>query len=438
MAKSWIDEGWRFAMGFLVAVVAGVTTGLTSVLLIAYLIIYGLWMIYRLSELENWLRDGGSKKSAPDVVGTASEIMQLIYREKKYSDKQKDRLRASLTRFNDMAAELPDATIVLNDSKQIIWANSAAATLMNIQRKRDAGQRIDNLIREPAFHDYLQKGGDGSEIEMHPPNNPKLTLALRLVSSGDACILTGRDVTQRVLVRDMRKAFVANVSHELRTPLTVIKGYLEILVEDKTLSDDTLKALHSVNEQSDRMSHIVEDLLTLSRLESSNLETHEGEEVDMQSLVNSVLSELALPRNQSKPVLQAEVDTSLLLFAKQTEVHSAVQNLVQNAWKYAHSGGVIKVTWSAHPEGAALVVADKGAGIGPAHLPRLSERFYRVDTGRSRESGGTGLGLAIVKYIVQRHGGRLNIRSSLGVGSEFELVFPAERIVKRQSRRVAE
>jgi len=217
VSSSWVHEAWRLALGAVLSLIAGFVTGLNSTLLIGFLIIYACWMIYRLTELENWLREGGPKNRAPDVNGTASEIMQLIHREKKFSDRQKDRLRASLTRFNDMAAQLPDATIVLNENRQIIWSNSAASTLMGIERKRDTGQRLDNLIRDPAFHEFLAAGPNGSEFEINPPSNPKLTLVLRLVASGEACILTGRDVTQRVLVRNMRKTFVANVSHELRT-----------------------------------------------------------------------------------------------------------------------------------------------------------------------------------------------------------------------------
>jgi len=186
------------------------------------------------------------------------------------------------------------------------------------------------------------------------------------------------------------------------------------------------------------MSHIVEDLLTLSRLESSNLERHEGEQIDVLMLINSVLNEAKHLGQSIQHQLTTDIDNSIALYAKQMEVYSAVQNLVQNACKYVEPGAKITVSWKTHPLGAALTVTDTGPGIEPNHLPRLSERFYRVDKDRSRDSGGTGLGLAIVKYIVQRHGGQLNIRSTLGEGSEFELLFPSERVLENPTRRVAE
>lgn len=437
MTKSWISEAWRLALGLFVAFVAGLITGYTSIVLIGFLLLYAGWMIFRFAELEQWLRDGGSTKRAPDVVGTASEIMQLIHRHRKFTDKRQDRLRASLTRFNDMAAELPDATIVLNENRQIIWANAAASSLMGIQRKRDQGQRIDNLIRDPAFLQFLQSRSDAKELEINPPSNPDLTLALRLVPSGEGSILSGRDVTQRVLVREMRKAFVANVSHELRTPLTVINGYLELINDENSLSEQTRKALANVGEQADRMSNIVEELLTLSRLESSNLNMSEGEAIDIQTLVNNVIAETHHPASRHSQEMVTNVDDTILLFAKQNEIYSAVQNLVQNALRYTQAESTITIVWRRVTGGAVIIVADNGPGISPKHLPRLSERFYRVDTGRSRESGGTGLGLAIVKYIAQRHGGQLNIRSNLGKGSEFELSFPSERVIKKQEHKLA-
>lgn len=430
MSRTWADEGWRLVLGIIVALFAGLITGYGLIFLVGFLCIYAVWMIYRFTELEDWLRDGGSKKQAPDTIGIASEIMQLIYRDKRYSEKQRERLRTSLSRFNDMAAELPDATVVLNQLQQIIWSNVAASTLLGISRSKDGGQRIDNLIRNPAFHRFLHDTDTSNELEINSPTNPQKMIALRIVQSSGSSILTARDITQRVLVREMRKAFVADVSHELRTPLTVIQGYMELLNDDPSISEEVQAALKNVTDQSARMSNIVDDLLTLSRLESSNLDPSEGEEINLSTLVSSVLNEI----NHAQPkgyLLHTDIDDSIALFGKQNELYSACQNLVQNALKYTPPGTAISVKWQPNNDGAALTVADTGPGISSLHLPRLSERFYRVDKGRSRESGGTGLGLAIVKYIAQRHGGQLNIRSQLGTGSEFELFFPAERLIKK-------
>ncbi len=432
VSKHWVDECWRLGLGILTAIVAGLATKQGLWFLAAFLAVYSAWMIYRFHELEVWLRDGGTKKKAPDTIGIASEIMQLIYRDRKSSDRQKDRLRASLVQFNEMAAELPDATVILDDQMQIRWCNNAADTLLGLNRRRDNGQRIDNLIRYPEFHSFIQKQDSAAEIEIDSPVNYDITLSLRCVPGGDDLhILTGRDITQRVKIREMRKAFVADVSHELRTPLTVIQGYLEMLLEDDQLPEPVLTALSQVKGQSDRMASIVSDLLTLSRLESSVLSENEGHPVMVGGIINTILRDLS-DSGECQHTFSTDIDQDLQVFGDEKEVFSACQNLIENAVRYATPETQVDIAWSRANDQARFRVQDQGPGIETHHVPRLSERFYRVDKSRSRESGGTGLGLAIVKYIAQRHGGQLNISSTAGLGSTFDITFPAERIVTFQ------
>jgi len=276
---------------------------------------------------------------------------------------------------------------------------------------------------------YLAQAEQGVEVEIASPIAADKTLSIIKVKAGKGMtVLIARDITQRVKVREMRKAFVADVSHELRTPLTVIRGYLEMILDDDRTEKTHLDALTHVQEQSDRMHHIVEDLLELSKLEGNPLGEFEGEPI----MVSGLLFNIADTLNQTlaqKHHIDVKADDELLLLGSESEIYSACSNLISNAVKYTSAGTAINVVWqlndAGHPE---LSIKDNGQGIEPQHLHRLSERFYRVDKGRARESGGTGLGLAIVKHVSQRHGGQLLIDSTPGVGSEFVIEFPASRV----------
>jgi len=433
MSKHWLDEGWRLLLGIVVTVLAGFVTGHGTWYLLAFLLLYSAWMIFRFHELEQWLKDGGKKRKAPDTIGIASEIMQLIHRDRRFNIKQKDRLRSSLNQFNDMAAQLPDATVVLGENMQIRWCNAACNELLGISRRRDSGQRIDNLIRTPEFQAFLLQNDSEAELEIASPINPLITLTMRRVPTVDGLsILTGSDVTQRVQLREMRKAFVADVSHELKTPLTVIHGYHELLLDDASLPERLRLAVEGASGQSLRMSSIVNDLLTLSRLESNVLSINEGDVVNVHDMVSGLVNDMKQTREgndaQAHKIVQ-ETDPALCIRGKENEIYSACRNLIENAIKYTEPGTEIRILWERTGHGATLSVIDRGEGIEPEHVPRISERFYRVDKDRSREKGGTGLGLAIVKHIAQRHGGHLEVKSVPGAGSEFQVEFPRARVV---------
>jgi len=427
-------ELWWLALGFLAACVIGLITRLPLALPIAYLGGYAIWQLNRMTAIVDWLQKGASPRKAPPTVGLMNQVIELVHREKKYSRKQKNRYRSTLAQFNSLAAELPDATVVLDELRQIRWSNNAARTLLNVYPERDRGQRIDNLLRDPEFHDFLREADPSVELELPAPANSELTLAIRFVTSGKKMnILIARDVTQRVKIREMRKAFVGDVSHELRTPLTVIQGYLEMLLEDPTLSDSARDGLQNVATQSNRMSHIVEHLLELSKLEGNPLAEDEGEPIAVSSLVQSLVSAIQQSTDTDHQ-FELQLDQNLSLLGSEGEIYSACHNLITNAVKYTREGTRVSVDWHVNADGQpVLAVSDNGQGIEARHLPRLSERFYRVDKGRSRSSGGTGLGLAIVKHAVQRHGGELVIDSTPGVGSIFRVEFPASRAVESRA-----
>lgn len=445
MPDSWREEFWWLVTGALFAGAAGWLFGYPLEVLLLSAIAYIAWLLARLAKIVTWLEDGGAKRSAPPTVGMMDDIVRLTHREKTYSRKQKNRYKRSLAQFNNLASELPDATVVIDKHNVIRWANVAAGNLLSIRSERDRGNRIDNLIRDPDFLAFLKLNDPGAEIELTAPNDPKLMLAFRRVPSGRGMsVLVARDVTQRIRLREMRKDFVDDVSHELRTPLTVIHGYTEILLDDPALTAPQKNALTKIDEQSDRMMHIVEKLLRLSRLESNPLDPDDGELVAMADLIRSLvndLSQTALVPHEWK----LELDESLAVRGHYGDLYSVAQNLLQNAVKYSGKGSEIKVCWlpesvfddtidasggtlEAQLTGGYLSVSDNGIGIEARHLPRLSERFYRVDRARARESGGTGLGLAIVKHIAQRHGGLLLIDSVPGEGSVFTVRFPPQRV----------
>lgn len=420
-----------FAGGLAASLAAGVLLGRPALVASVFLALYGLWQILRLDALARWLAGGAKAAKAPPTIGLGDRIVELVHREKKYSRKQKQRYKNALAQFNGLAAELPDAIVVLDALMQIRWANTAAHALLRVQPERDRGQRIDNLVREPAFREMLVDGDGGAEVEIELPGGSGRTLATRLVPSVNGMsLLVARDVTQRVRLREMRKAFVGDVSHELRTPLTVIEGYLELLCDEPALEPRVRAALEQVAMQSSRMRNIVENLLQLSRLEGEPLGEGEGETVAVGALLRAMVQAIAdTPSAGERARFTLEIDDTLGLLGSESEFWSACNNLLTNAVKYA-AGARVEVGWGLDAEGQPTVsVRDEGPGIEARHLPRLSERFYRVDAARSRDSGGTGLGLAIVKHAAQHHGGQLLIDSVPGQGSLFRIAFPPGRAI---------
>lgn len=413
-------------IGFLVGLIVGAPLAITLLASSGYTI----WLLFRMADIAKWLESGAASSKAPPTTGLMDQVVGLIHREKAYSRKQKNRYRTSLARFNSLAAELPDATVVFDEHRIIQWSNAAALSLLNIHPDRDRNQRIDNLLRAPAMLNYLNQAEQSIEVEIPSPVTPGKTLSLIKVRTGKGTsVLIARDVSQRVKLREMRKAFVADVSHELRTPLTVMRGYLEMFLEDDRIDQDIRDNLLNVQEQSDRMQSIVAHLLELSKLEGNPLGESEGKPILVTALLQSIVESLS-DTTGHKHKIDVSADENLLLLGSESGIYSATSNLLANAINYTNKGTHISVSWKLNETGQPqLSVVDNGQGIEAQHLSRLSERFYRVDPSRSRESGGTGLGLAIVKHVAQRHGGQLLIDSAPGEGSAFHIEFPASRIV---------
>jgi two-component system phosphate regulon sensor histidine kinase PhoR len=336
------------------------------------------------------------------------------------------RLVRLLKRYHHSAMSVPDAMVVLSEDRQIEWLNLAAIEMLGFSRS-DIGLRVDNLWRAPAFTSWLAQGVNRPPLEITAPGDESRSLSLRIEPYGpDRLLLIGRDVTALHRLQGVRQDFVANVSHELRTPLTVLAGYVETLLDTDEGQDPQMhRILSNMHQQADRMRRIVEDLLLLSRLETSQPDIEMFERIDVVRLIEPILNDARLVSGEEGHQIESELDRDLPLWGVPRELQSAFSNLVFNAVKYTPAGGRVVVRWGRDEQGRSVFsVCDSGIGIEPRHIPRLTERFYRIDVGRSRSRGGTGLGLAIVKHVVLRHAARLDIESTPGKGSCFRVVFP--------------
>jgi two-component system phosphate regulon sensor histidine kinase PhoR len=318
--------------------------------------------------------------------------------------------------------------VILDEAGHVEWCNRQAESHFGLDSTRDFGQQITYLARQPEFVRYLALGEFSETLILRETRKEDLVLCIKVVPYGsNNKLLISRDVTHLERIETMRRDFVANVSHELRTPLTVVNGFVETLQDMPKLDNEmSRRALQLMGEQTSRMEGLVNDLLTLSRLENS-LNIMEEEQVDVPALLQSVYQE-GQSLSAGKHVFHLELDSAAKLQGNNAELRSAFGNLISNAVRYTPQGGEIVVGWHALADGQTVFsVRDNGIGIAPEHIPRLTERFYRVDSSRSRETGGTGLGLAIVKHIVSRHQARLDVVSAEEKGSTFSIVFPAKR-----------
>ena len=368
-------------------------------------------------------------------MGVWNELDRLLYRGQVEMRGRKRRLIEMLRAYRAVAAALPDAIVVVErNSQRVQWFNEAATPLLGLSYPRDIGASLVERLQPLPMAHWLSGGRNAEPLEIASPLQPAVTLSLRLIPySQDLWLLIARDVSRLLQLEQMRRDFVANVSHELRTPLTVIHGYLDLL--DPAEHPDWAPMLAEMQRQSQRMTQLVEDLLTLSRLESQdNLQAEET--VAMDAMLNALRRE-ALALGQNRHPVSVEDRAGVDLCGSHTELHSAFSNLVSNAVRYTAAGGAIDIrflrdTAPGNRGGVVLEVSDSGYGIPAAHLPRITERFYRVSTSRSRESGGTGLGLAIVKHVLNLHQARLEVSSEVGRGSTFSCHFPVERVRPRE------
>ena len=378
---------------------------------------------YRLIE---WLR-GSQENPAPRDAGLWGELGYRIERAIRTRESAAALERERLSQFLSAIEVSPNGVMLLDAGDQIEWCNSLAADHFGLDPRRDRRQRVTNLVRAPAFVDYLQVG-QFSEPVLIPDPRGQRTLSIFVRRYGDDLkLVLSQDITDRERSDGMRRDFVANVSHEIRTPLTVLSGFIETMVNLNLTEVERKRVLTLMAQQADRMATLVSDLLTLSKLEGSPRPLTDRW-VPLAPLLAQVEGDARqLSGKRHTLVFPHELDVQIA--GTQTELLSAITNLVNNAVRYTPEGGRIELSWREPTDGGGeIAVTDTGLGIAREHLPRLAERFYRVDGSRSRDTGGTGLGLAIVKHVAKRHGGELSVESELGRGSTFRIVFPAARI----------
>jgi len=384
------------------------------------LLVYVLWNLYNLNQLSKWLAK--PSKHTPEVIGIWDEVYYQLYQLYQRQRKSRRKLTSILNKFQKSTQALPYATIILNALNEIEWFNPAASQMFNLHSKIDIGQRIDNLIRQPKFSRYLLKK-DFSEPLRLLINNKKIVFNITPYGSGQY-LISARDITSRSQLDDMRRDFISNASHELRTPLTVMSGYIEFL--QHKADEQTEVPLDKIQQQIERMNRIISELIELARLESSAAVDFSAE-VDIKTLLDDVYNEaLSLDKNAHHIELTIKADDELTdkLHGSYDELRMAFSNLLTNAIRYTPEQGDIKLFCTTDENSLSIGVRDSGLGISYEHIPRLTERFYRVDEGRSREQGGTGLGLAIVKHVLDRHNANLHIQSEPGKGSTFRCDFP--------------
>jgi len=391
------------------------------------LLVPWLFHVRNFALLERWSRQP-SLNDALEGDGVWDEVFARLYRHERHMQTEIDAARQNTMLLAAAGQALIDGLVSLDASGRIEWCNASAEEMLGLDRRSDVGQTIVNLVRHPDFISYLHQGQFAVPLLMRSPFNAERALSVHVVPyGGQRRLLQLRDVTQSERIDAMRRDFVANVSHELRTPLTVLTGFVETLTDLALDEAERRRYLDLMAEQAARMQRLLEELLVLSNLESSP-PPPATERVDMLALCEKLLRDgeaLSAGRHRLQLKLEGNGD----LRGSEMEIASALSNLVSNAIRYTPEGGQVSLLWRVTPNGAEFAVEDSGIGIDPRHIPRLTERFYRVDRSRSRETGGTGLGLAIVKHALSRHQAILEIRSAPGRGSRFSARFPASRVV---------
>ena len=398
--------------------------GLASAALLALLVYH----LSKLHALSRWL-ERQDTPAPPRAYGAWDRLHALLHRSRRDSARRQAELADAVSRWEQAARALPEGVVVLEDDR-IEWLNEIAHLHLDLDPARDVGRVITHLVRIPELAAYLRAEDFARPLMVTSPHAPQRAISIQVISYGKGHrLVLSRDITQFQTVERVRREFVANVSHELRTPLTVVAGFIETL-RDETDPQAAARYLALMADQAARMQRLVEDLLTLSSLESSPPPPMD-EVVPMGSLIERLAAEArALSAGRHRIVVEG-ADLPLDLVGSDKELASAFGNLVSNAIRYTPAEGTVAMRWRATEDGAAFEVEDTGPGIAPEHIPRLTERFYRVDRGRSRETGGTGLGLAIVKHALGRHGAALQIESEPGNGSTFSARFSGPRVRPR-------
>jgi len=436
----YLSLGLWVSAGFYAAFFFSTDTFLTTALLLGSLLGGAVWVgldFHRSRRVIRWLKSADYNEP-PLKVGLWGLVAQRVHRLVMELDQQFDESEDRLLDFFAALNASPNGVVLLDDDGRIEWFNQTASSHFGLDIQKDQQQHFGNLVRDPAFASYVAAGDFREDLmfsgKLSTPSGP-IKLSVQLFPYGEGRrLLLSRDVTSLEQADAMRRDFVANVSHEIRTPLTVLAGFIETLQSLQLEDDEREQYLTLMSQQATRMQTLVNDLLTLSRLEGTPFPGM-NEWVSIQSLVAQIdqdaqaLSSALYPKPLPAQTVVLKIEQDDEIAGAPSELYSAFSNLVNNAVRYSPAGETIQVTWRRMADGRGeYVVQDSGPGIGADHLSRLTERFYRVDRSRSRDTGGTGLGLAIVKHVVQRHGGELSIQSSPGHGSRFSIVLPSSRL----------
>ena len=422
MTRAWKIEYLRLGAWLAFGLLAGAVTGYYGLGLFVALGAYVALTLRNLYRLEHWLRT--SKKfelPAEDGGGVWFDAFRHIADFQQRKRKRKRQLSRIVKLFQESTQAMPDGAVVLNERFEVTWINRAGRRLLGLRSPQDIGRRIDNLIRNPGFVDHLHNHRYGALTPMPSPVDPGVRLKVMILrSSKKNYLVLAYDQTEQHRAEQIHRDFVANVSHELRTPLTVLKGYLEALGNDASPGDP----MEVMGRQVSRMEAVVEDLLLLAKLESQfgPVGESEGGWLAVDSLMKRVLEDACALSGGRHPI-HLDADPDLGLYGGEDELRTAFSNLAFNAVRYTPEGGEIFIRWYLRDGSACFEVRDRGIGIPDHHIPRLTERLYRVDPGRSRDRGGTGLGLAIVGHVLDRHEAQLEIESEVGVGSTFRCLF---------------
>ena len=409
------------AISLLGGLLFDVTAALGILAIGALLLVF--YHTHHLAQFEHWAQ---SDMDIPVPLGrwVWEQAFANLYRRMRQRKESEKNLTDTLTRMREAAEAMPDGMVILTGDDHIEWFNRRATSYLGLDQEHDIGQPLANLVRQPEIIEFIAHGNCDEPLIVKSARDPRLILALQIIPYGtEQKLLVTRDVSKLEEVETMRRDFIANVSHELRTPLTVLCGFLETLENLPPDDPEAPRFLKLMKTQADSMQRLVNDLLSLSQLESSQNLTRE-ETVDIAKLMARIHGDtLALSAGSHQIDLQ--IDSATIILGSEAELASAFGNLASNAVRYTPPGGKITLGW--HNTGDQAVFEMRGIGIALEHIPRITERFYRVDRGRSRESGGTGLGLAIVKHVVLRHQAELAIDSEPGKGSRFAIRFPAAR-----------
>ncbi|MHB0775075.1 phosphate regulon sensor histidine kinase PhoR [Halomonas sp. WWR20] len=423
----WTNELWRLAYLTLGLGGLGLLLGYPGWGVAAGLGLYVFLHLRHLRALYVWLLYHPQQEPPPGS-GVWGDLFDRLYKYQKDQRQSQDRLRDIIRRGQESSEAMRDSVVMLDSHGDMEWWNSAAERMLGLQAAHDRGQHITNYLRDPRFIAYFNHGDYREPLTLSSPIQDDLILQYQITRFGDnERLVMARDISRLHRLEQMRRDFVANVSHELRTPLTVLAGYLETYTEyADQLPARWQRGLSQMQEQTARMQSLVNDLLLLSRLENDNIPP-DAAPLSIDTLLEEVRHD-AQALSGDRHTLRTEIREPRALIGNAQEIRSALSNLVFNAVRYTPQDSTIIMRWVPWEQGAALEVEDDGEGIETQHLARLTERFYRVDKGRSTATGGTGLGLAIVKHVLLRHGAHLEIVSHPGEGALFRCIFPADHL----------